>query len=85
MTQRVIRTLDANQAFALARRAGFLIRLRDEAGRYLHLNGIDLTDGPTWAWCGTRAQARNLRAAWTARGDGWPFAPAPMQEDAEAG
>lgn len=44
-----------------------------ETGEYLHLAGEGVVSGTTFAWLGTRKQARNLRDKAVQKGQEWLF------------
>ncbi len=42
-------------------------------GKYLHLSAECTIKGTTYAWSGSKRQARTIRARAIARGEEWPF------------
>ncbi|MBM2293781.1 hypothetical protein JQX09_17780 [Sulfitobacter pseudonitzschiae] len=46
---------------------------KPDTDEYLHLSGTGVTKGTTYAWIGTKAQARTLRDRAKSNGQDWPF------------
>lgn len=67
------------------RRKDRAIRLFDPStGRWLHMSAKGQTADATYAWRGTKAQARTLRDRAKIRGEDWPYrAELPEQQEGD--